>query len=1046
VPSVFISYSRHDQDFVQRLHDALAARSYEVWVDWHDIPPSAEWFEEIRAGILGADGVVYVISPDSVVSEVCTRELEHAVEQHKRIVPVVHREPDVDPVPPAAAALNWVWLRDGDEFTAGIEVLLRALETDLEHVRTHTRLGVAAGRWESSGRERSQLLRGAELTAAEAWLVAVGDKQPHPTRLQREYLLESRRAATRRQRVIIGGVSLALVVAVALGAIALVQRSSAIHERDLATARFLDAAAQSNDTQDPELSVLLATQAARVVPGSSTEEALRESLAASHLSARFTFTDPVGAPDAVWSPDGTRLLIASPGMSTKIYRPATATAPVSLPAAPGTMGQTVWDARGDRVLIGGAHPAVYDATTGRLIARIPGTAARVALSSDGTRAATTDLDSVGHVFAVATGRLLASFHPVYRGGVTCFAWAPDDSAIAQCDAQSTAISTAPGSLDIWDPRTGSLLHSDHSRHFIDSVAFSPDGRRYVYTTTNTSASPTAAGLARASGAAGTFVYDTRTGDEVIAFPGSASAATFSPVGGELAYVTIGDDLGHVYSFASGLNQPLVGATAVINSVSFNRAGTYVVTGSDDGIARVYNASTGGALEQLADGDTGAVLSAGFGLDGTAIATSSADRAARLWSSPDARPARQIALTGGLAPAAGAGFSRGGERIVEAGLAGQGQTSEGEILDAQDLRRLAGFTAAPGQRFAAAGLSRDGRVVAALAFRSSGGTLVPDLAETFDARSGRPLATVRPTAPDAAPINGTLDAAGDRLVTVEANGNAEQWDPRTGRRLALLPGRGPAVLAAYSPDGSLLAVVHQPTVPERLTFKNESELAPITIALWDPRTGKLLRQITGPSPTPLVPGVKLFAPLAIAFSANSKVIALAGADTHVWVYDSRTGTPVGPLLQVPDGQFAVSLAFSPNDRMLAAGTAAGAFIWSLPSTSLLPEFQHADPSQFSIENGGTVFVGFTGDSRILATVGDNALEAWDIADHLQLLKAFAARGGLNLAGTEAVATAGDRLSVYPCELCGGLPQLMAVAKRQVTRGLTAEEKATYLNPG
>ncbi|MBV9465035.1 MAG: toll/interleukin-1 receptor domain-containing protein, partial [Solirubrobacterales bacterium] len=38
--AVFISYSRRDQGFVKRLHDALKSRQYEVWVDWEDIPPS----------------------------------------------------------------------------------------------------------------------------------------------------------------------------------------------------------------------------------------------------------------------------------------------------------------------------------------------------------------------------------------------------------------------------------------------------------------------------------------------------------------------------------------------------------------------------------------------------------------------------------------------------------------------------------------------------------------------------------------------------------------------------------------------------------------------------------------------------------------------------------------------------------------------------------------------------------------------------------------------------------------------------------------------
>jgi WD40 repeat protein len=1042
VPSVFISYSRHDREFVERLHSTLARRAYEVWVDWDDIPPSAEWFEEIRAGIAGADGVVYVISPDSAVSQVCTRELEHAVQQHKRIVPVVHREPDAGSVPEAAAALNWIFLRDGDDFAAGVEILVSALETDLEHVRTHTRLGVAAERWEASGRDASQLLRGAELTGAEAWLVGVGDQPPLPTQLQREYLLASRQAATRRQRVIIGGVSVALVVAIVLGVIALLQRSTAIHERDVATARFLDAAAQSNQTFDPELSVLLAVQAAHRVPGSTTEEALRESLAVSHLRTVFRFNRSTGVPDAIWSRDGTRLLVTSPRLSAKIYRPGTTTPPASLPP-PAAAGKSVWDASGNRVLIGGAHPAVYDADTGRLVARVPGIAVHVALSSDGTLAATTDLESVGHVFDVATGKPLASFHPSYRGGVTCLSWAPDDSVIAQCDAQSSATSTAPASLDLWDPRTGRLLHSDHSEHFIGTVAFNPDSRQYVYTTTNTPSSQSAAAIARASGEPGTFVYDIRTGSRVIAFPGSASTATFSPVGTELAYATVGDDLGHVYNFASGLDQPLVGATAAITSMNFNSTGTYVVAGSDDGTARVYDASTGSSVEQLADGDTGAVRSASFGLDDTAIATTSADAEARLWTSPQPDPALRIPLAGGLAPASSVNFTSSGNRIVEAGLPPSGETSRGEILDADGLHLVAGFTAPPGYRFVAAAASRSGDLIAALGVRLSGSKLAGEVAETFDARTGRLLATMTPSTPGADPINATLDDAGDRLVTVEANGDAEQWNPRTGRRLGLLPGTGPAVLAAYSRDGLILAIVHRPPVPARVTLG--TTLGDVTINLWNPATDRLLRQINGPPLKPLIPGVKEFAPLSVAFSANSKLIALAGADTNVYAYATRTSAEVQPAA-VPDGQFAVSLAFSPNDRMLAAGTAAGAYIFSLPSSSWLPVFQHADPSQYSIENGGAVGVGFTRDSRVLITVGDLALEAWDVADHLQLFDTFAGHGSLNLGGTEFVATAGDRLSLYPCDLCGGLPRLLSVAKRELTRRLTEQEKATYLHPG
>ena len=65
---VFISYSRKDKDFVQRLHDRLKALEQQVWVDWEDIPPTADWWSEIRAGIDGANTFIFVISPDSVTS------------------------------------------------------------------------------------------------------------------------------------------------------------------------------------------------------------------------------------------------------------------------------------------------------------------------------------------------------------------------------------------------------------------------------------------------------------------------------------------------------------------------------------------------------------------------------------------------------------------------------------------------------------------------------------------------------------------------------------------------------------------------------------------------------------------------------------------------------------------------------------------------------------------------------------------------------------------------------------------------------------------
>jgi WD40 repeat protein len=1044
VPSVFISYSRRDGDFASRLHDALAERGYDVWIDRDDIPPSAKWFDEIRAGIAGADGVVYVISPDSATSEVCGRELEFAAEQHKRIVPAVCREPNGAPVPDVAASLNWVFLRDSDDFDAGVATLVRALETDLDHVRTHTRLGVAAGRWESSNRDSSQLLRGADLAQAEQWLVGAGEKQPPPTQFHREYVLASRTAASRRQRTIVAAVSVALVVAIVLGVIALVQRSTAIHERNVATARFLDAAAQSNLDVDPELSVLLAVRAAHIAPGATSTEDLRQALSRSHVFATFNFSGAADAPDMVWSPDGTRLLVVSPGVSARIITPGVRSARMITLPPPPSRQQVAWDARGDRVIFGGARPVVYDAATGQVIAHLSGLAVRVGLSRDGSRAVTSDFRNIGHVFAIPSGHLISSFRPTFRGGINCLAWAPDDSAIAQCEAESTESTNAPGEIDIWDPRTGHLIQSQRRPHFITRVAFSPDSRRYAFVTTNSASSRAASALGHAVGAAGTFVYETRSGRLVRAFPGSGTAVAFSPDGNEFAYATISGDLGHVYNFTSGLDQPLSGATSVVNSIRFDAAGGNVVTGSDDGLARVYDGGTGDLLETLASGDSGPVRDASFGMSNTAIATSSTNGQGRLWNSPNPRPSHQVILPPAQFPVASVGFDRRGDHIIETGApltSGVAGTGGGSLYRAQTLGTVGTFAAPAGYRFVGAAYSRDGTVAAALAYHLVGSKPVAGTLATVDGGTGRVLA--RLSVPGIVPTNAAIDPTGQLVASGDAHGTVTQWDPRTGRQRGSFPGHGSVATLAYSQNGSLLAVAHSPQLPARLTFANQAHIGPVTIDLWNPRTGQHLRTLTGPQLTPLIPAIKGFAPITLAFSTNGKLLTLAGADANVWGFSTRTGARAAPLA-IPGGEFATSLAVSPDDRMIAAGTASAAYVWRLANTSApLPAFPHADPSQFSIETGGGVLVGFTQNSQTLVTAGDEALAAWSISSHLQLFHAFAFRGSLSADGRQLVGVAGPRLSTWPCDLCGDRAQLLAVARRHVTRGLTAAEKATYL---
>lgn len=196
---IFISYSRKDKEFVRQLWETLVQASQDVWVDWDDIPPTADWRQEIYLGIEAANNFVFVISPHSMSSVVCGEELLHAINHGKRLVPIVRQDVDYQSVHPELAKLNWIFVREQDDFNTAFETLIEAIATDLNHVRMHTRLLIKAREWENRERDSSFLLRGSDLEEAEQWLTQSSSKKPQPTALHREYINASRKTETERQ-------------------------------------------------------------------------------------------------------------------------------------------------------------------------------------------------------------------------------------------------------------------------------------------------------------------------------------------------------------------------------------------------------------------------------------------------------------------------------------------------------------------------------------------------------------------------------------------------------------------------------------------------------------------------------------------------------------------------------------------------------------------------------------------------------------------------------------------------------------------------------
>jgi hypothetical protein len=195
---VFLSYSRKNTPFVRSIASHISSKGYEIWVDWDDIPETADWWAEICAGIDAANTFLFVVSPASALSEVCFKEVDYAHTNHKRIVPLL-AEPITDEalvakLHPIIRSHNWFQFEaEEGEFEHKIDNLLKILQLDLENLRLHTRYLVRAREWDERGRDRSFLLRGMDAYEAKLWMDANRDQSPATLDLHRDYIEASLR-------------------------------------------------------------------------------------------------------------------------------------------------------------------------------------------------------------------------------------------------------------------------------------------------------------------------------------------------------------------------------------------------------------------------------------------------------------------------------------------------------------------------------------------------------------------------------------------------------------------------------------------------------------------------------------------------------------------------------------------------------------------------------------------------------------------------------------------------------------------------------------
>ena len=876
---IFISYSRRNADFTQKLFKALEAANRSTWADWDDIPAASDWSEEIKEGIEKAESVLFVLSPEWIKSNECHKELTHALKAGKRLIPIVCQMIDPKDIPPELAKINWVYMRESDEFAAAFQTLCAAMDTDLEWVKSHTRIQVRALEWDKHGRENSFALRGKDLADAEQVMSQSTGKSPEPTALQQEYILASRKDATRRQRLTLIGVVIALVVSTALGVMAFFQRQVAVAERDradlnakMAFTRELASSALVNLEVDPERSLLLALQAVDITKGAGqpiqieVEGALRRAVQTSRVRQTIS-----GHTDAIWgvafSPNGQLLATASADGTVKVWEVSDQTtgsfsSQPLLTLSDFTSGVTsvAFSPDGTRLLTASYDNTaiIWNMENGNQLITLTGHTQginKAIFSPDGTRIITASADNTAKIWDTNTGQLEFDLRG-HTAEVYSIAISPDGSQIATASDDGTII--------IWNAESGEQLLTLGEGCSMRDVAFSLDGNS----------------IASGDNCLQSVIWDLASGEVIsknLDHTDIVSAVSFSPDGATMASAGR-DDIVLVINKQTNLPDYTLIDTSDIYAMAFSSDGKYIATGNADGKLKLWDANPINGYEIMGfqphyyriDGME-------FSPDGTHYVTSSWDGTAFIWSLTGEAP---IELIGHQDMVRDVAYSPDGNKVITGGY--DGMAIIWDAATGAKLQTLSGNS----QNVMAVNFSPDGKLAV--------GGLENDVVLIWDATTGEELRSLQSdeqyfiTEVAFSPDGETLAIASDTHMTT-------LWDVATWMQKLTLIGHTDWVKGvAFSPDGKRLVTGSYDT----------------TAIVWDAATGESLFSMSGHAQ-----GIN-----DVTFSPDGALIATASVDRSAKLWDANTGALIATLPASSDK--ISSVAFSRDGNILASGSETG----------------------------------------------------------------------------------------------------------------------------
>ncbi len=411
-------------------------------------------------------------------------------------------------------------------------------------------------------------------------------------------------------------------------------------------------------------------------------------------------------------------------------------------------------------------------------------------SPDGRRLAVGTWGGAAKVLDTSSGRVTGE-PMIHRAGVAKTSFSVDSRWLATASWDHTA--------RIWDPQTG-LPVSPALRHggFVRVASFSPDGRqlltggqdgtvrlwsvasnrmvKLVLTT------PRDAGLFRAQlspdqkrvlahGASGfVTVWDATTGDRLFELKHrqKVKAAAFSPDGSRILTGSY-DGVARVWSTdhsRTTLVQSLVGGRVV--SVNWNPDGSSFVAANDSGLALLCNAADGQPMG-MALQHRQRVNHVAFSPDGGKVVTASEDGTAQLW---DARTGRKLGAPlphdCGVSYAA---FSPDSGRVVTAARDDSIHERSAQVWDVATGQRV-GAPLSHLDGIWEAGFSPDGRLLF---------TVSEDMtAVIWDAATGRQVAA--PLRHSDVVVGAQFSPNGKMLLTGSSDGTARVWDTLNGEAI------------------------------------------------------------------------------------------------------------------------------------------------------------------------------------------------------------------------------------------------------------------------